>query len=481
MSDAIRFILNGEKRELRDVSPSMTVLQYLRTKEYLTGTKEGCAEGDCGACTVVIGEVKDGKMVYRAANSCILLLSRIDGKFLLTVEGVKNPDGTLHPIQQAMVDMHGTQCGFCSPGFIMSLFVLYHWEGAKPITDEDIFDILAGNLCRCTGYRPILDVARKIAAENNDRFTKEESKIIEAVESLKRTSHMEYTHDGQKFFAPRSISALIDLLEEHEGAHLVAGATDLGLDVSKKHKKFPVLIGLSEVPELNCFEETEDSLIIGAAVPYTSMIKEMARLFPPFEKIIRRIGSNQIRTVGTMGGNICNAAPIADSIPPLMALGARIHLRSKNGLRDLPIEDFYTGYRQTVLQPNEFLEYITVPKLPEGHIFKAYKLARRRDLDVSSIAGSFNIKIDENNIVVFARLGYGGGGAIPQRATHAETALIGKPWTLPVVENAMEEMVQDFIKRRPKGDYRSDIALNLLMRVYVETTTPDKDLEVWKL
>lgn len=481
MADAIRFLLNGEKRELRDVPPFMTVLQYLRTVEHMTGTKEGCAEGDCGACTVVIGEAVNGKMRWRAANSCILLLGRIDGKYLLTVEGVKNPDGTLHPVQQAMVDMHGTQCGFCSPGFIMSLFTLYHWEGDKPATDEDIFDILSGNLCRCTGYRPILDVARKIACGKKDRFTDHEADIVKALEAMQRTIGMEYEYNSQKYFAPRSLSALTDLIEEHADARLVAGATDLGLEVSKEFKEFPVLIGLSEVPELNKIEETNDALIIGAAVPYSTLVKTLEKWFPPFAKIVRRIGSNQIRTVGTVGGNICNAAPIADSIPSLMALGATIRLRSKDGVRELPIEDFYVGYRQTVLKPNEFLEYVTVPKLPADHIFKAYKLARRRDLDVASITGAFNIKVDDKGIVTFARLGYGGGGAVPQLATNAQDALIGKPWTQEVVDQAMEAMVQDFIKRRPKGDYRSDIALNLLKRVYVETTTPEADLEVWKL
>lgn len=481
MSESIRFILNGEKRELRDVSPTMTVLQYLRTVEHLTGTKEGCAEGDCGACTIVIGDVIGGKMVYRAVNSCILLLPLLDGKFVLTVEGVKNPDGTLHPIQQAMVDMHGTQCGFCSPGFIMSLFVLYHWEGDKPATEEDIFDILSGNLCRCTGYRPILDVARKIACGSKDRFSRDEDKIIEALTAMKRTIGLEYAANGQKFYAPRSLSALTDLRTEHEEARLVAGATDLGLEVSKEFKEFPVLISLEHVPELQRLEETEDALIVGAAVPYTTLVKSLEKLFSPFAKIVRRIGSNQIRTVGTVGGNICNAAPIADSIPSLMALGATLHLRSAHGVREMPVEDFYLGYRKTALMADEFLEYVRIPKLPADHIFKAYKLARRRDLDVAAITGAFNLKIDDKGIVTFARLGYGGGGAVPQLAANAQAALIGNPWTEEVVDQAMEAMVQDFIKRRPKGDYRSDIALHLLKRVYVETTAPGTDLEVWKL
>lgn len=480
MSDAIRFILNGEKREVRNVPPTMTLLQYLRTVEHLTGTKEGCAEGDCGACTVVIGEVVDGKMRYRAVNSCILLLPRIDGKFILTVEGVRNTDGTLHPVQQAMVEMHGTQCGFCSPGFIMTLFALYHWEGEKPATDEDILDALAGNLCRCTGYRPIIDVARKIVGGRKDRFTDGEAKIVEALSVLQRTGEFYYEFEGQKYYAPRSLTGLIDLREEYGQADLMAGGTDLGLEVSKEFKRLPVVIGLDHVPELNRLEETDDALIIGGAVVYTDLIRTLERLFPAFAAIVRRIGSNQIRTVGTVGGNICNASPIADSIPSLIALGAKIRLRSKEGAREMPIEDFYTGYRQTALKPNEFLECIIVPKLPEGHIFKVYKLARRRDLDVSSICGAFNIRL-ENDIVKFVRIGYGGGGAVPQRALNAEAALQDKLWCAAVIDDAMEAMVQDFIKRRPKGDYRSDIAIHLLKRVYVETTSPDKDLEVWKL
>lgn len=480
MSDAICFYLNGQKREITNVSPTMTVLQYLRTVEGLTGTKEGCAEGDCGACTVIIGEAVNGKMRYRAVNSCILLLPRIDGKYLISVEGVKNPDGTLHPIQQAMVDMHGTQCGFCSPGFIMSLFALYHWEGETPATDEDIFDILAGNLCRCTGYRPIIDVARKIACKNDDRFSKNEAKIVQELNAIQRTTPLDYEYDGQRYFAPRSITQLLDLKEEYPDAHFMAGGTDLGLEVSKGMQRFPAVIGLDCVPELNVLEETDDALVVGAAVPYASLIKILAKLFPPFEKIVRRIGSNQIRTVGTVGGNICNGAPIADSIPSLMALGATIVLRSKDGRREMPVENFYIGYHQTELKPNEVLEKIIIPKLPEDHIFKAYKLARRRDLDVASITGAFNLKID-NGIVTFARFGYGGGGAIPQLATNAQNAILGKPWTEACVDEAMEAMVQDFIKRRPKGDYRSDIALNLLKRVYVETTSPETDLEVWKL
>ena len=362
----------------------------------------------------------------------------------------------------------------------MSLFALYHWEGETPATDEDIFDILAGNLCRCTGYRPIIDVARKIACKNDDRFSKNEAKIVQELNAIQRTTPLDYEYDGQRYFAPRSITQLLDLKEEYPDAHFMAGGTDLGLEVSKGMQRFPAVIGLDCVPELNVLEETDDALVVGAAVPYASLIKSLAKLFPPFEKIVRRIGSNQIRTVGTVGGNICNGAPIADSIPSLMALGATIVLRSKNGRREMPVENFYIGYHQTELKPNEVLEKIIIPKLPEDHIFKAYKLARRRDLDVASITGAFNLKID-NGVVTFARFGYGGGGAIPQLATNAQNAILGKPWTEACVDEAMEAMVQDFIKRRPKGDYRSDIALNLLKRVYVETTSPETDLEVWKL
>lgn len=481
MSDTLRFILNGQKRELSGVDPTMTVLQYLRTKENLTGTKEGCAEGDCGACTIIMGEVvSNKKMRYRAVNSCILLLGRIDGKYILTVEGVKNPDGTLHPIQQEIVDMHGTQCGFCSPGFVMSLFALYHFDGEKPATDEDILDIMAGNLCRCTGYRPILDVARKIACQKKDRFAKDEAKIVEEVKAIRRAAPFAYKHEETQYFAPRTVTGLIDLKEEYPAARLMAGGTDLGLEVSKEYKNLGVVIGLDYVPELNILEETPEGLRIGGAVVYADLIPVFEKLYPAFGKLLRRLGSNQIRTVGTIGGNICNASPIGDSMPSLMSLGATIKLRSKDGIRDMAVEDFYTGYRKTALKPNEFLESVFIPKLPKNHLFKVHKLARRRDLDVSSVCGAFNINL-ENNVVSFVRIGYGGGGAVPQRALNAEQALIGKPWNEETIENAMEAMVQDFIKRRPKGDYRSDIATHLLRRVYTESLSPTTDLEVWKL
>ncbi len=460
MRDTIHFVLGREPRALRDVDPTMTVLEYLRGPERLCGTKEGCAEGDCGACTVVLADHHDGVTRYQAVNACILFLPALDGKQLLTVEHLAQPDGALHPVQQAMVDRHASQCGFCTPGFVMSLVALR--SEAKPDRIA-VNEALAGNLCRCTGYRPIVDAALDVCTGDFEP---------PAVTLSPQDQALSLTHGAARGFAPRSLDELACTLLDHPDAVIVAGGTDVGLWVTKQHMKLPVTVSLDAVAGLAVISETPDTISIGAGATYQDALPVLERYFPDFGAMIRRIGSRQIRNRGTIGGNIANASPIGDSPPALLALDARVVLRRGDATRTVALADFFTGYRRTVLAKGEFIARIDIPKPAAGELFRCYKISKRFDQDISAVCAAFHLRL-EDEIVRDIRIGFGGMAATPLRPVAVENALLGRAWTEATIRGAQAVMASAFSPlsdMRASAAYRRTVARNLLMKLYLETS-----------
>jgi xanthine dehydrogenase small subunit len=476
MSDHIEFLLNGAKRSVADVAPTTTVLEYLRGAERACGTKEGCAEGDCGACSVVLGESVEGRMRYRAVNGCIVFLPQIAGKLLLTVEGLAE-NRVLHGVQQAMVDSDGSQCGFCTPGFVMALFAFQH--GGEAGSEDAIHEALAGNLCRCTGYRPIIAAARAVAG-TADRFDAAEEELRTAVAQLAADDDIAIERDGQKFFVPRSLKQLLALRAEYPTAKLLAGGTDLALLVTKDFRKLDAVISVMQIPELAHVGVADGILTIGAAVTYTDALPLIEIYWPSFGAIIRRIGSRQIRNVGTVVGNIANASPIGDTPPALIVLGATLVLRSATGVREIPIAEYFLDYRKTALRPDEIIESVRLP-LPDGMaLFRTYKVAKRWDQDISAVCGAFNLTI-QDGVVADACIAYGGMAATPRRAVSCEQALIGRDWNETTIAAAMAALAEDYQPLsdwRATAEYRLKVAANLLHRLFLETDRPDLQLEV---
>ena len=468
MTGAIKFLLGQEPREIADRDPNLTVLRYLREVEGLCGTKEGCAEGDCGACTVVLAEPENGRLRHRAVNACIQLLPTLHGKQLLTVEHLKAADGSLHPVQQAMVDCHGSQCGFCTPGFVMSLYALYRQGGAQERGAID--DALAGNLCRCTGYGPIVAAARQMgAAESED-----ESALATTLEGLASGEGLSLAAAGRRYFAPKSIEALAALLLEHPEACILAGGTDVGLWVTKQHRRLDPIVYVGEVAELKALAVGPERIEIGAAVTYSEAHQAIAEAYPDFGEVIRRLGSRQIRNLGTIGGNIANGSPIGDSPPPLIALDARLVLRRGAERREIALEDFFIAYGQQDRQPGEFVERVLLPRQGPDWTFRCYKVSKRFDQDITAVLGAFNLKLERGRVAA-ARICYGGMAATPKRAAACEAALTGSAWNETTLERGRQALAEDFAPisdMRASADYRLRVAQNLLTKVYVETTAP---------
>ncbi len=457
MADRLRFVLNDQPVEIADVSPMATLLDWLRDRRGLKGTKEGCAEGDCGACTVVL-ERADG--TREAINSCIALLGQIDGEAVRTVEGLRGRDGEPHAVQRALAESDATQCGFCTPGFVMSAYA-FAAGGEKPDL-ETIHDALAGNLCRCTGYRPIVEAMAKVA-----------DLAIEApVAAPPRTSSAEF--DG-RFWAPRSLAELVSLRAKHREALLLAGATDLGLLASRLRKPPQAVIHVTHVPELNVFGEDQQRLTIGAAVSYARAMPLLVKNYPALKSYLARLGSRQIRTMGTIGGNLGTASPIGDMPPVLLALAARLKLTSARGSRELSIDDFFTDYRKTALAADEVIENISIPKLWSHEAFFCDKVSKRRDQDISTVAAAYRLRLEDGKILQ-ARIGFGGMAATPRRAAHVEAALVRNDF-----EGAAGAVAQDF---QPIDDWRGSAAYrltaagNLLRRLQLRLSAPGQAVEV---
>ena len=480
----IRFILDGRTMELDGIDPTRTVLQFLREDLGRTGTKEGCAEGDCGACTVVINDLdaSGARLQSRAVNACIQFLPTLDGKELLTVESLSSDSEELHPAQRAMIDCHGSQCGFCTPGFVMSLFALYK-TSADP-GRRDIDEALAGNLCRCTGYRPIVDAARKMyslgGAQDDWRFQKAGNVSSEA--ELQRVTALHQLADDRplcvrsgdrRFFSPRSLGELAALVAENPDATLVAGATDVGLWVTKQHRELDTLIYLGNVPELLGVARTGTHLEIGAAVTLSDAMAAILRDFPQLEELFVRFASPPIRNAGTLGGNVANASPIGDSMPALLALGATVVLRGGSETREIELADYYLAYQETALRRGEFLEKVCLPLPVDNQFLASYKISKRFDQDISAACAAFSLRIGDDGKVTALTAGFGGMAAIPSRARHCESAVLGNEWNEETLATAMKALEQDFdplSDMRSTASYRMNVSKNLLRRFYLETT-----------
>ncbi len=450
----IAFLLNGVAVRVAGVSPTTTLLDWLREERGLTGTKEGCNEGDCGACTVM---VSDGQGT-RALNACILFLPQLDGKAVRTVEGLTGPDGDLHPVQRAMIDHHGSQCGFCTPGFVVAMAV-NHLKGE---TDHDTG--LAGNLCRCTGYAPIHRAAQAAALEPVPDWLRAAT-VAPDIPPTPETAAADSSH---AFFSPRTADALAEWYAANPEATLIAGATDVGLWVTKQLRELSAVAFIAGIDELRGVTVTDGEVRIGAVTSLAELMSALAPAHPDFAELIRRYGSAQVRAAATIGGNIANGSPIGDGPPALIALGATLHLRRGNARRALPLESFFLEYGKQDRAPGEFIEAVSFPRQPDR--LRAYKISKRFDQDISGLCGCFNIRID-GGLVAEARIAFGGMAGIPKRAHAVEAALTGQPWTEAAVEAACAAFAEDFQPiddMRASAEYRLRTARNLLRRYFLE-------------
>ena len=463
----VRFLLDGECIQVQVTDPTRTLLQYLREDLRRVGSKEGCAEGDCGACTVVIAELVDDAPQYRAVNACIQFLPTLDGKVLFTVESLKSADGSLHPVQQSLVDHHASQCGFCTPGFVMSMFALYQ-NNAAP-TRADIDDALSGNLCRCTGYRPIIDAC--VHMYDYPRSEMDQAGLLAGLRKLRRESGLSIELEQASYHAPGGIDELADLYQRNPAAQLLAGGTDVGLWVTKQLRELPVVIYLGGVGELGRIGLGADRIEIGAAVSLTDAFDAIVPSYPEFGEMFRRFASVPVRNAGTLVGNVANASPIGDSMPALMVCGARVKLRQGEARREMDLQDLYLDYMKTALQPGEFIESIVIPRRDDGLRLRCYKLSKRFDQDISALCAAFALRLDGERIADI-RIALGGMAAIPKRAPQTEQYLLGKTWDEPQLQLAMNRLQEEFTPltdMRASAAYRSRASANLLNRFYLET------------
>ena len=492
-TNTIRFIRRGERIALDNVPPDRTLLELLREDLGLTGTKEGCGEGDCGACTVVLAELAPAagtqggrRLRYRAINSCIRLAHSINGMALWTVEDLAGADGTLHPAQEAMVQNHGSQCGFCTPGFVMSLFGMYqnHVVRGEPITRELAQEELSGNLCRCTGYRPILDAAQKMA--DLPQVAVDEARLLA---QLKTLAAGEPAGAAPTYISPRTLTALLADRAAHPDAQIVAGCTDVGLWVTKMHMRLPKLLDVTRVAELQRIESYGNHIAIGAAVTLADAFDALVAERPQLKTFANRFAGLPVRNSGTLGGNVANGSPIGDSMPLLIALGGHVVVMSIRGHREMPLENFYTGYRQTVLAPDEVLAWIKVPRPRAGEFLRAYKISKRYDDDISAVCLVVQLTLDNGKV---ARISIGAGGVAPAsaRAVQTESLLRGKPWnqdTVHAAAKALRAEFQPISDMRASAGYRSEVLGNLMQRLWLESqgvrhinlesVIPDTELE----
>ncbi len=475
MSDTIAFTLNDRPVEATGISPAMTLLDWLRGPARLTGTKEGCAEGDCGACTVVFERLSSsGARICEPVNACLVMMGQVHGCAVRTVEGLRGRDGAPHPVQIALAEGDGTQCGYCTPGIVMSMYAFV--AGGEPPEPTLLHDALAGNLCRCTGYRPIVDAMARVAGHAADAAPPPAAGSV--------TGNAVLMHGATRFDVPATMAGLLALRRDHPDAWLLAGGTDLGLLVSHDRQIPARVVHVARVPELQALVLEHGRLRIGAAVTYARLLPFLEGPLAPFGAMVRRLGSRQIRALGTIGGNIGTASPIGDTLPVLLALDASVRLRSAaRGARLVGIDDFFTGYRKTVLAPDEIIEAVDFEVPLHGDIFQVDKVSKRRDQDISTVLGAYLLRV-EGGIVRTVRLAFGGMAATPARALRVETALLGQAWTEATIERAAAMLGEDF---QPLDDWRGSAAFrltvagNLLRRLYMRASRPDLVVEIDQL
>lgn len=475
----IKFLLNQSETNIDQIDPNTSVLDYLRDHLNRTGTKEGCASGDCGACTVVIAEVEKNQLVYHSANACITNIGSLHGKQLITVEDLKT-NNQLHAVQQAMVDCHGSQCGFCTPGFIMSMFALR--KNNKASDRHIINESLGGNLCRCTGYKPIIEAAQKtFDSPCNDQFSEHQDIVVQQLNRINQqhpTAHL--THLDKQFFSPRTSDELADIFLKYPQARLLAGGTDLCLEFTQFLRDAKILIHTGRVKDLATIQLNRKTIELGASVTYSQAANQLIPHFPDLKELIERLGSIQVRNQATIAGNIGNASPIGDMPPVLIALGAELVLRKGKQRRTIAVEDYFIKYKVTSLQTSEFIEKIIIPKPNTEAIFKAYKISKRLEDDISATCGAFNIEIDQGTVSAVT-IAFGGMAEIPKRAKHCEQALRNQPWNHKTIERAIDDLKKDFAPIsdfRASAEYRLDVSQNMLRRLYLELKSTNQTIRV---
>lgn len=479
----IQFLHNKELVTVASERADLTVLQWLREVRNKTGTKEGCGSGDCGACTVVVASVAthEGKkrLVYESANSCILFVGALHAKQLITVENLAEAN-RLHPVQQAMVDEHGSQCGFCTPGFVMSLFAMAHSEphalSSPAGQHKKIERALGGNLCRCTGYKPIVRAAERVLdLPESDQFSSAETETIDRLDELLKQKPMH-----PRFMTPTTLNELGAMWIQYPRARLLAGGTDLALEVTQQLNDINDIIFVKMVPELMSVESNKDHIRIGAGVSLNRCMQLLKPLVPDSESMMLRFGSEQVRNQGTMGGNIANASPIGDLPPLLMSMQAELELLQGETTRTVAINDFYLDYKQTRMQANECIVAITIPVPAETELTRIYKISKRFDDDISTVCGVFTLSLS-NNVVKTARIAFGGMAATPKRATAVEQALLNQPFNEATISQAVVALTNDFSPisdARASAAYRRRVAANLLKRCWLELSHPEARLQV---
>jgi xanthine dehydrogenase small subunit len=468
--NAVQFIRSGRHVRIEQFLPRATLLDWLRLEDRATGTKEGCAEGDCGACAVVVARERNGSLVHESVNSCITLLGQIDGAELITIEDLAEDD-TLHPIQDAMARLHGSQCGFCTPGIVMSLFAHYHSCDGRTSRDT-INDVLAGNLCRCTGYRPIVDSALDVCKSGaDDQFTHKAAARLRALRALDDGADVFVGDETSFFAAPVSERSFAELYVQHPDATIVAGATDVGLWITKKLAPLAKIIQIGRVVELAAVEESTAGFAVGAIVSLARAAPVLGAIDPDVAEVFRRFGSMQVRAAGTVGGSIANGSPIGDLAPMLIALDATVELRRGNDVRQLPLENFFLDYGKQDRRPGEFVRRLLVPKLAAGSRFRAYKITKRADEDISAVLAALWVKVD-GNCISAARVAFGGMAGIPKRAKAVEEKLRGLSLTdTDSWRTAADAIGTDFTPLtdlRASAGYRGRVARNLIVKALAE-------------
>jgi xanthine dehydrogenase small subunit len=477
----IRFLLNDREQCIAEVSATDTVLDFLRIGRRLTGTKEGCAEGDCGACTVLIGRIANGELIYETVNACIRFMASLDGCHIVTIEHLRGPEGRLHPVQQAMVDFHGSQCGFCTPGIVMSLYAL--WMQSPSPSRTEIETALQGNLCRCTGYEPIIKAAHAVSqygTPTSDYLLAERDATMARLAAYKDGARVELSEGSDLAIVPADVDDLAVVLQEHPQATIVAGSTDVGLWVTKMMRPISPAVFIGHLDGLKQISSDGDNITLGAGATYSEAETVLTSNFPHLAEFWNRIAGWQVRNMGTIGGNIANGSPIGDTPPLLIALGAEITLRKGATRRVVPIAEFFIAYGKQDREEGDFVESIHIPKAAANTLHAAYKITKRRDEDISSVCAAFNLTV-ENGMILRANIAFGGMAATPKRAAHAEAVLIGQPWSEATLIAASRELGKDFTPLsdwRASADYRLRVSQNLFRRFWLEKGSADQTAQL---